>query len=206
MGHYLTGISFMAKVLQQKLAGKNLPEAVDAAKISEFVNRTVSQTRDLARGLCPVELETNGLQAALLELAGSVEKLFNVSCRVECHQPVSIYDNANAVHLYRIPQEAVNNAIKHGKATELVITLHPTNEAMNLAIKDNGSGLPKSFSRTAGMGLRVMNYRAGMIGATINLESEARGGTLVSCSMPNNRQAKKRGPTSNSKKLAPVPA
>lgn len=187
LGQYLTGISFMAKVLQQKLATKNLPEAVDAGKISDLVNRTVSQTRDLARGLCPVELEQNGLQAALAELAGSIEKLFSVSCRFESKPTVLFDDNAAAVHLYRIAQEAVNNAVKHGKATQIVVRLLAESSGIRLSIKDNGSGLPEGVAGSKGMGLRVMNYRAGIIGAAISIESRPGAGTEVSCSVPHLR-------------------
>lgn len=190
LGQYLTGISFMAKVLQQRLAAKALPEAEDARKISELVNRTVSQTRDLARGLCPVELENNGLQAALQELAGSVEKLFNVSCTVDCKQPVLISDNAVAIHLYRIAQEAVNNAVKHGKAENIVIGLTSADETINLTVKDNGSGLPKSFAKSKGMGLRVMNYRAGMIGGNVTIEGLSGGGALVRCHVSSDPNSK----------------
>lgn len=190
LGQYLTGISFMAKVLQQKLAAKNLPEATDARKISELVNRTVSQTRDLARGLCPVELETNGLQAALQELAASVEKVFDASCSLECKQPVLIEDNAAAIHLYRIAQEAVNNAVKHGRASQIVISLTLGNGSIHLTVKDNGCGLPKGL-KNKGMGLRVMNYRAGMIGASITLDGQPGRGTRVSCIMPDNKGSAK---------------
>lgn len=184
LGQYLTGIAFMAKVLQQKLATKRLPEAGDAGKISDLVNRTVSQTRDLARGLCPVELETNGLQAALQELTSSVSKLFNVKCRLESNQTVLIYDNAAAVHLYRIAQEAVSNAIKHGKSTCIVVGLTWEKGMVKLTIEDNGSGLPEQVAQSRGMGLRVMNYRAGMIGASISFERPTDGGTRVVCKAP----------------------
>lgn len=190
LGQYLTGIAFMAKVLQQRLATKGLPEATEAGKICELVNRTVSQTRDLARGLCPVELETNGLQAALQELASSVSKLFNVDCQLDCENPVLIYDNALAVHLYRIAQEAVNNSIKHGKAGGIVISLASDNGTVKLSVRDNGCGLPQDFNQSKGMGLRVMNYRAAMIGAQITIDRVSTGGTVVACLVPPQRDAK----------------
>jgi PAS domain S-box-containing protein len=208
LGQYLTGISFMAKVLQQKLAAKSLPEASDAQKISELVNRTVSQTRDLARGLCPVELETSGLQAALIELAASVDKLYDgISCALECNHSVLIYDNATAIHLYRIAQEAVNNAVKHGKASRIVIDLAAGEGTIILTVRDNGCGLPKGLTKSKGMGLRVMNYRAGMIGATVSFEAAPGGGTLVSCIMPNSRKSQKTpAKPPSSKRLPRTPA
>ncbi len=185
LGQYLTGIACMVKVVEQKLATKGLPEAADVRKITNMVNETIFQARDLARGLCPVELETNGLQAALQELTGNVEKLFKVRCEFITPQFVSVYDNAVAVHLYRIAQEAINNAIKHGKAESITVSLATANGQISLSVKDTGVGLPKNSGRAKGMGLRVMNYRAGMIGATVSIQSPAEGGTLVSCTVPN---------------------
>src|SRR5258706_15394453 len=107
----------MVKTMEEKLANKRLREANDAKTITTMVNETIQQTRDLARGLCPVELETNGLQAALQELASRVTKLFSTLCEFDASSVVQMYDNAAAVHLYRIAQEAINNSIKHGQAT-----------------------------------------------------------------------------------------
>lgn len=185
LGQYLTGVSFMVKVVEQKLASKQLPEAADVSKITGMVNETISQARDLARGLCPVELETNGLQAALQELANRISKNVGIICQLEAPQTTKVYDNAAAVHLYRIAQEAVNNAIKHGKAKNVTIALDTQNNQVVLTVKDNGVGLPKTSHKPSGMGLRVMNYRAAIIGATVSVESPPDGGTLVRCVMAN---------------------
>jgi signal transduction histidine kinase len=184
LGQYLTGIAFMSRLLQRKLAEKQLPEAVDAEKIATLVNKTVFQARDLARGLCPVELENNGLHAALQDLSATTEKVFNLSCTVQCDPGVRIADNNTALHLYRIAQEAINNAIKHGRAQNIVVALVQANANINLAIKDDGVGFPKTDSKSNGIGLRVMNYRAGMIGATLAIESQRTGGTIVHCQLP----------------------
>jgi PAS domain S-box-containing protein len=205
LGQYLTGIAFMSRLLQRKLAERKLPEAVDAEKIATLVNKTVFQARDLARGLCPVELENNGLQAALQDLSATTEKLFNVSCTVECDSNVRIRDNNTALHLYRIAQEAINNAMKHGKAQRIVIRLARLNGSVNLTVHDDGIGLPKTDSKRNGIGLRVMNYRAGMIGATLSVESPNSGGTLVTCQMPTG-EAPKNPPTKAGKAMRPVRA
>ncbi|MHC1762717.1 MAG: PAS domain-containing protein [Verrucomicrobiia bacterium] len=181
LGQYLTGIAFMSRLLQRKLAEKELPEALDAEKIATLVNKTVFQARDLARGLCPVELENNGLHAALLDLSATTEKVFNISCSVECAPAVRILDNNAALNLYRIAQEAINNAIKHGKAQRIVVSLAQSNRAISLSIKDDGVGFPKSDSKSNGIGLRVMNYRAAMIGGTLSIEKQRTGGTVVTC-------------------------
>jgi len=187
LGQYLTGIAFMSRLLQRKLSEKDLPEAAEAEKIATLVNKTVFQARDLARGLCPVELENNGLHAALQDLSCTTEKLFNVSCTVECDSDVRIADNNTALHLYRIAQEAINNAIKHGKSERIVVALARNSNTISLAIKDNGVGLPrnpKAESKSNGIGLRVMNYRAGMIGASLTIEAQRTGGTVVHCQLP----------------------
>ena len=186
LGQYLTGVSFMVKVVEQKLASKGYPEFADVAKISGMVNETISQARDLARGLCPVELETNGLQAALQELANRITKHVGVPCELVAPQTTRVYDNAAAVHLYRIAQEAVNNGIKHGRAKNIRISLDTQNNQVVLTVKDDGIGIPKDKRhKPGGMGLRVMNYRAAIIGATVKVESAPNDGTLVTCTMAN---------------------
>jgi PAS domain S-box-containing protein len=183
LGQYLTGISFMSRLLQRKLSAKDLPEAADAEKIATLVNRTVFQARDLARGLCPVELENNGLHAALQDLSTTAEKLFSVACTVECDPVAIIKDTNAALHLYRIAQESINNAIKHGKAQRIHVALTRVNRTISLTIKDDGTGFSKGDSKSKGIGLRVMNYRAGMIGASLTIQSSRSGGTAVCCQM-----------------------
>jgi PAS domain S-box-containing protein len=193
LGQYLTGIAFMSRLLQRKLAEKQLPEAVEAEKIATLVNKTVFQARDLARGLCPVELENNGLHAALQDLSCTTEKLFNISCTVECDSNAGISDNNTALHLYRIAQEAINNAVKHGKARNIIVALARTGRNVTLKIEDNGIGFPKSDHKSKGIGLRVMNYRAGMIGASLSIESQRTGGTIVTCRLSLPEAAKSTG-------------
>jgi PAS domain S-box-containing protein len=178
LGQYLTGIACMVKVVEQKLASRDLAEAGDVKKITTMVNETIAQARDLARGLSPVELENNGLQAALQELASRVSRT-NVHCEVKAPTFTRVYDNAAAVHLYRIAQEAVNNAIKHGNAQNITIGLSTQNNQVELTVQDDGCGLPKNGPKTTGMGLRVMNYRASMIGATVSIGPASPRGTLV---------------------------
>jgi PAS domain S-box-containing protein len=210
LGQYLTGIACMVKVVEQKLASKDLPEAADVKRITTMVNETISQARDLARGLCPVELENNGLQAALQELATRVTRT-NINCVLKAPKFTKVYDNAAAIHLYRIAQEAVNNAIKHGRANNITIGLNTQNNQVELTIQDDGCGLPKTGSKTEGMGLRVMNYRAGMIGATVAVGLGPQCGTLVRCVMPNRPPPAKNGKstlksqTSKSRERDPEP-
>ena len=109
------------------------------------------EARMLARGLSPVQLESDGLMSALQELVSTTEQLFNISCRFDCEQPVLIEDNATATHLYRIAQEAIHNAIKHGQATHVSVALAHSGEH-TLTISDDGLGLPAELCSSKGMG------------------------------------------------------
>lgn len=188
LGQHLTGIAFMSKVLAEKLADKSLPEAADAAKIVRLVNEAIHKTRELSRGLLPVVADARGLMSALEHYASEVEDLFGLSCTFECDRPVLIHDHAAGNHLYRIAQEAVNNAIKHGHARHIRIHLRsdtgPDGDRLVLTIDDDGCGLPADTRNSPGMGLHIMNYRAKMIGAALRVQRSARGGTVVTCALP----------------------
>jgi PAS domain S-box-containing protein len=186
LGQQLAGIAFLSKVLAQRLATHHAAEATRAAQIVTFVNQAMEQARTLAGGLAPVTLETYGLVFALQELATSVEALFHCTCKVSSHHAIHITDHAVAIHLYRIVQEAVNNAIKHGKAPQITITLSIRREGgMVLMVRDNGVGFPTDVAKRRGMGLRIMHHRARMIGAILEVQHGAHGGTCVICTLSN---------------------
>jgi PAS domain S-box-containing protein len=184
LGQHLTGIAFMSKVQEQKLMDKNLPEAGDAAKIVNLVNEAIHKTRELARGLLPVVSDAQGLMSALQHWAGEVEDLFAVSCRFQCLTPVLIHDDTVATHLYYIAREAVNNAIKHGHARQIVIRLAVLHHQGALTIQDNGYGIGSIAPGTKGMGLHLMNYRARMVGGSLEVQRIPTGGTMVTCLFP----------------------
>jgi PAS domain S-box-containing protein len=186
LGQQLAGIAFLSKVLEQRLTAHYAAEAAHAAQIVTFVNQAMEQARTLAGGLAPVALETYGLVFALQELAASVEALFHCSCKVSSHHAIHITDHAVAMHLYRIVQEAVNNAIQHGKAPQITITLSVRSEGgMILMVHDNGAGFPTNRAARRGMGLRIMHHRARMIGAILEIQREACSGTCVICTLDN---------------------
>ncbi|MDQ6632784.1 MAG: sensor histidine kinase [Verrucomicrobiota bacterium] len=186
LGQHLTGTALAGQVLEEKLSARNLPEAADAAKVVELVEEGIALTRKLAKGLHPIEMEADGLMQALEELSSTSMELFKVSCRFECESPVLIKDAATAGHLYRITQESISNAIKHGKAKNIVISLETIEDGLSLKIKDDGSGLPDLLPKNAGIGLRIMAHRASMIGAMFNAKRDTSGGTIVSCSLKKN--------------------
>jgi PAS domain S-box-containing protein len=184
LGQHLTGIAFMAKVHEAKLAEQNRSETEDAAKIVKLVNEAIHKTRELARGLLPVVSDSHGLMSALQLWAAEVEDLFGVSCRFQCETPVLIHDDTVATHLYHIAQEAVNNAIKHGEPRKVMIQLTAEEGRGRLLIKDDGKGITENPAHTQGMGLHIMNYRAGVIGGVLEARRDTPRGTVVTCTFP----------------------
>jgi signal transduction histidine kinase len=145
-----------------------------------LVNETINQTRSVARGLFPVRLEENGLVSAIEELATNTENLFKIRCQFVCDEPQLILENTASLHLYYIVQEAVLNAVKHGKATNVVISIVREHDRFRLTIGDNGGGFQSPGSST-GMGIRIMRYRASVIGTTLDLKSALNQGTQITC-------------------------
>lgn len=182
---HLAAIELMSQVLEQKLGKRSKTAAAKVGDIAKNVREAIGHTRSLARGLSPVTLESEGLMSALQELAVNTEKLFNVTCRFDCDPPVSVRDHAMATNLYRIAQEAVSNAIKHGKARRISVSLETERGRIVLRVSDNGAGFPAQPPRQKGMGLRIMQSRTGMIGGTLAVERSAAGGVSVICSAPN---------------------
>ncbi|MEW6302280.1 MAG: response regulator [Verrucomicrobiota bacterium] len=179
----LAGIEIMSQVLEKNLAAKSKREAASAGEISKLIREAIAHTRDLARGLTPVVLESEGLMSALTQLAASTQKMFRIRCVFECDEPVLVPDNTVATHLYRIAQEAVNNAVKHAEAGEIEIRLTKTPERVTLCVKDNGKGIPEKIASGKGMGLGIMQYRAGVIVGSLAVERLPKGGTAVICSL-----------------------
>ncbi|MHC1770076.1 MAG: PAS domain S-box protein [Verrucomicrobiia bacterium] len=183
LGQLLSGTVHLANALQLDLAEEALPQAAEALRITELLNEAVSQTRSLARGLYPVRPESNGLMVALQELAGRTKELFKIRCTFKCRKAVQIMDNAVATHLYRIAQEAVANAVKHGRAKEIGLDLQATSRRIVLTVKDDGSGFDAGGPPSNGMGIRIMQYRAGMIGGALSIQPNPGQGVRVICTV-----------------------
>jgi signal transduction histidine kinase len=181
LGQHLTGITFLSRALEKKLASKNLVEAADAAEISKLVIEALSQTRSLARGLFPVEVESTRLGQSFRELAATAEQLFHISCSVECDSNLVVNNRNASTHLFRLAQEAINNAVKHGKAHRVSILLGSAGDRAVLRISDDGVGFPPEGARRTGLGLRIMMYRAQKVGGTLEIQPGQHGGTVVSC-------------------------
>jgi PAS domain S-box-containing protein len=182
----LVGIEFRNSVLVQQL--QNVPAAqTEATQIGESIRDVTRQARMLARGLSPVQIETNGLMAALHSLTSNTAKLFCLACSFQCPRPVPVENPTIATHLYRIAQEAIGNAIKHAQPKSIVVSLKQSNGQLTLTIKDNGHGFTRPSAATEGMGLRIMEYRADMIGAMLRVDSTIGKGTTVACRLKTDR-------------------
>jgi two-component system, LuxR family, sensor kinase FixL len=187
----LSGIKFKVTLLEQKLQGKAPAEAAETGAIEGLLNTAIQQSRTLAHGLHPVALEAQGLMSALEELAATMHHVYGVNCLCRFHTPVLVHDHSLATHLYRIAQEAVNNAVRHGQATEVRVQLYGPQERLVLSIQDNGCGMPTRPKSKSGMGLHLMSYRARAIGATLDIRPGAGGGTVVTLRL---RQGRPRRP------------
>ena len=179
----LVSIAFDNNALEQNLAARAAPEVEAARQMAAILDDVITEARAMSRGLFPVQLESGGLVLALQQLAASVSSRFKVDCRVDCPQPMSVHDNAAATHLYRIAQEAANNAIKHGKVGSILIRLRNIENRLELRISDDGVGISGVRNPTGGMGLHIMNYRARTIGGVLHIERAPGGGTVVTCSI-----------------------
>jgi len=180
-GQQLTGLAMTAQRLFKDLSAQNLPQAAVAARLVDGLEQVLGHVRALSKGLLPVELEAEGLMVALLDLAANTSELHNIHCTFECNEPVSIGDNQIATHLYRMSQEAVTNAVKHGQARNITIELEAHDGVVKLTVTDDGRGFPETMPEHAGAGLRIMRYRADLIGGVLTIEGNSPRGTRLTC-------------------------
>ena len=169
--------------LAEDLKGQALALVKQARRLNRELRETVTQARLISHSLAPVPREGDGLMRGLMELAASTNRIPGVACRFTCDPPVCIQDVTTATHLYRIAQEAVNNALKHGPAKKIDITLTERADGLELGVENNGRAIPPANRGNSGMGLNVMRYRAEMIGATLSIESGKRKGVRVTCTL-----------------------
>lgn len=180
----LTAAALSNITLLRALKGKHEIESADMAKkTSSLIEDAISLARSTAKGLDPVELRSDGLMQAFEEFCATTSDLFGVQCQFSCGQPVFIESATTATHLYRIAQEAVGNAVKHGNATQIDIALEDTETGVRLSISDNGQGLTSESTRNRGMGLRTMDVRSKLVRGNFSIGRSKSGGVEVVCQM-----------------------
>lgn len=182
LGQQLTGLAFMAAALRDRLKTSCPAEVDPADSLAKLAREATVQSRALARGLHPVQLEKHGLLAALDELATQSQVLHNIECRFRTRGGLPPWDHFAALHVYRIAQEAIRNAVRHGGAQNITITLASRAGVHRLIVADNGAGFDPVAARSAsGRGLRLMSYRTAMIGGDFAVDSRPGHGARIVC-------------------------
>lgn len=181
LGQMLTGISLIAGNLARRLTMQSHALADDLTEVVELIRDADRMTRTIARGLVPVELDGEGLSAAIEGLCVNARKLFSVDCRFVQEGVPSIRDSSAVSNFYRIAQESISNAVKHGRATRIDVALVEAGRTLTLSITDNGVGFPETLGPDRGMGVDIMGYRARVINARLSIYRRTEGGTVVSC-------------------------
>lgn len=189
LGQMLTGISLISKNLAQKLKANGISGADEVQEIAELTKEADEYAKSLAHGLVQIDIEKEGLMAALKQLSTQTKRLFDIDCTVINEDQVSINNNLQGIHLYRIAQEAISNAIKHGKAKKIEIRLSADKEKLQLVIKDDGVGFSESQKKkekNAGIGIHIMCYRANILSGRLHITETEDGKTKVICQIPYN--------------------
>ncbi len=182
LGQQLTAIELMGVALKEEVVilDPRLGRRFD--KITDLLRKAIGQTRSLARGLAPLNEQPDAFQNGLIDLAAQSNSLGRLRCRVASLSKRPLRDRAAAGHLFRIAQEAVNNAVKHSGASEVVLRWRHLPDGFRLEISDDGKGIPQAAVR--GLGLGIMNYRADIIGANLTVASKPGKGTHIVCVLP----------------------
>jgi PAS domain S-box-containing protein len=179
LGQELTGVALMLRGLATRIQARCPDVVVNVNEVVSLVNQSIETARGLARGLLPVRTETGGIGSALGALAVRTRELYGLQvCFEDRIAPDFMLDETSASHLYRITQEAVTNAVRHGRAGRVDIVFATSASTFSLQIADDGQGFARA-TPSSGMGLKIMKYRAGMIGARFDIEANKPQGTLI---------------------------
>lgn len=183
LGQKLTGVSFLVKGLEQRLAAEQSATLGEIRKIHSLIEEVIHHTHNLAHQFGSLDVKGDDLSTVLKDLAGNVKKMFEISCGLSVKGQLPLLPAHTTVQLYKIAQEAVSNAIKHGKASQVTIGLVKHPEELILTIKNDGQPFQSTAAKNR-MGLRIMNYRANTIGATLEIKAQDKSGTVVTCALP----------------------
>ena len=185
LGPQLAAIGYAATFLADDLRQREQPEVAKAERIREMVGEAISLSRDLTRGIFPVQMDGVGLSIALEDLARTTTSQRGMSVSLHETGDTHLANAEDGMHLYRIAQEAVNNAAKHGGARKVTIVLSSSGDSLHLAVADDGKGMALPPDGARSMGLHSMKYRARAVGGELKIDSNPSEGTIVSCEIPN---------------------
>lgn len=184
LGQMLTGLGLMSGNLASQLENEQHGNAGMAREITDSIKEADKYARSLSRTLVPVEFEAKGLSSALERLAQNTSRFYDIDCRFEEHGYVELHNSQVTIHIYRLTQEAVTNAVKHGRADRVRVALAGGEEQVRIRIQDNGTGFPDDWNEWQGMGVRIMQFRANLIGGTLDISSTGQQGTVITCTLP----------------------
>jgi PAS domain S-box-containing protein len=187
---HLIGIEALTQVLSTSLKKLNLPEADEAEKIAALINKAITKTHRLARGLCPIDLESTGIQTPIINLLKLIRTIYGIDGKFSCDESIIIEDPNLATNLYYIAQEAVFNAAKYSGGTTVLVTLGKSGDHLVLSVEDNGTGIKKQKvadedeEKTGGMGLKIMKYRTEIIDGNFQVLKNRPTGTIITVKIP----------------------
>lgn len=186
LGQMLTGIGLISRNLAKKLEANGLPGADEVQEISDMIKEADEYTRSLSHGLVPMEVGEEAMKDALAKLAQRAQRLFKIECEFIENGSISVEKEDVALHLYRIAQEAINNAVKHGGANHIKLILKGNEHSIEFKIIDNGTGLSDSIEihKKQGLGIYTMQFRTHLLGGRFEIKRED-GWTRVICTIPN---------------------
>jgi signal transduction histidine kinase len=177
----IASLGIMAAVLEGKLRRAGMQEEADeAAALAKASGETAARAKGIARGLYPAELEAKGIVSAVERLIQVSKERAKAGIRLEVTEGFSVRDSEKALHLYRIVQEALNNAIKHSRPGEILVGLHMDRETVTVEVRDDGVGMDDGAREEGGMGLHILKYRASVMGGELRIRSNGQG-TAVTC-------------------------
>ena len=187
VGQLLTGVRMLSQNLAEKLHKAEEESYAQARKVADFAGQASERVREIYRGLTPTQLFYEGLATALNELAHNTTALPGITCTYVTDGLIDVWERDTKMHLYRIVQEATNNALKHAEATEIVISMSLDGNMVILQVSDNGKGFDPSIRTGKSLGLNSMAYRARTIKGGFEIKSEKNSGTIVRCTLQENQ-------------------
>ena len=179
----IASIAVLAEIAAREMKLENQNATASLNEISQIARHSIDEIQSLSKGLFPVKIEEYGLELALQELAAETMARSTARCSFTMRQPITFTDPAAAIQLYRIAQEAISNALRHGRARNVAIELEMSNGTVRLMIQDDGIGIQPG-TKKSGLGLHTMDYRAKMLGGSLEMGPGSEGGTTVICSFP----------------------